>query len=94
MLVHAGTKQELTVKDNAGFTPVQLASDKGHRNIAFLLVRNFVLILLLVPCMFLCLWCVCEKVEYVCISTHLIRWIWSTVIYIGIGFVKSYEMND
>ncbi|EXB51440.1 putative S-acyltransferase [Morus notabilis] len=37
VLVHAGTKQELTVKDNAGFTPVQLASDKGHRNIAFLL---------------------------------------------------------
>lgn len=69
VLVHAGTKQELTVKDNAGFTPVQLASDKGHRNIAFLLVRNFVLILLPVPCMLLCLWCVCEKVEYVCISS-------------------------
>lgn len=43
VLVHAGTKQELVVKDNAGFTPVQLASDKGHRNIALLLVRNFVL---------------------------------------------------
>lgn len=39
VLVHAGTKQELTVKDNAGFTPVQLASDKGHRNIAFLLSK-------------------------------------------------------
>ncbi|PON39771.1 Transmembrane protein [Parasponia andersonii] len=37
VLVHTGTKQELTVKDNAGFTPVQLASDKGHRNIALLL---------------------------------------------------------
>ncbi|KAF5448373.1 hypothetical protein F2P56_028915 [Juglans regia] len=28
VLVHAGTKQELMVKDNAGFTPFQLASDK------------------------------------------------------------------
>ena len=45
VLVHAGTKQELTLKDNAGFTPVELASDKGHRNIAFLLVRNCVLML-------------------------------------------------
>ncbi|KAF5444255.1 hypothetical protein F2P56_036743 [Juglans regia] len=34
VLVHAGTKQELMVKDNAGFTPVQLASDKGHRHVA------------------------------------------------------------
>ncbi|XP_010268638.1 PREDICTED: probable protein S-acyltransferase 23 isoform X2 [Nelumbo nucifera] len=37
VLVHAGTKQELTVKDNAGFTPSQLASDKGHRHVAFFL---------------------------------------------------------
>uniref|UniRef100_A0A5B7C7M9 S-acyltransferase n=1 Tax=Davidia involucrata TaxID=16924 RepID=A0A5B7C7M9_DAVIN len=37
VLVHAGTKQELMVKDNAGFTPVQLASDKGHRHVAFFL---------------------------------------------------------
>ncbi|KAF8404780.1 hypothetical protein HHK36_009669 [Tetracentron sinense] len=37
VLVHAGTKQELTVKDNAGFTPAQLASDKGHRHVAFYL---------------------------------------------------------
>ncbi|KAF5206561.1 S-acyltransferase [Thalictrum thalictroides] len=37
VLVHAGTKQELLMKDNAGFTPVQLASDKGHRHVAFLL---------------------------------------------------------
>ncbi|XP_057976835.1 probable protein S-acyltransferase 23 [Malania oleifera] len=37
VLVHAGTKEELTVKDNAGFTPVQLASDKGHRHVAFFL---------------------------------------------------------
>ncbi|KAF6142119.1 hypothetical protein GIB67_037037 [Kingdonia uniflora] len=37
VLVHAGTKQELTVKDKLGFTPAQLASDKGHRHAAFLL---------------------------------------------------------
>lgn len=43
VLVHAGTKQELTVKDNAGFTPFQHASDKGHRHVAHFLVRNFVL---------------------------------------------------
>lgn len=40
VLVHAGTKQELLVKDNAGFTPVQLASDKGHRHVALFLVRT------------------------------------------------------
>ncbi|KAK7319534.1 hypothetical protein RJT34_04256 [Clitoria ternatea] len=34
VLVHAGKKEELMVKDNAGFTPVQLAYDKGHRHIA------------------------------------------------------------
>ncbi|KAL2537136.1 putative protein S-acyltransferase 23 [Forsythia ovata] len=34
VLVHAGTKQELMVKDKAGFTPVELASDKGHRHVA------------------------------------------------------------
>ncbi|KAK7252246.1 hypothetical protein RIF29_36062 [Crotalaria pallida] len=37
VLVHAGTKKELTVKDNAGFTPVQLAYDKGHRHVALFL---------------------------------------------------------
>uniref|UniRef100_A0A7C8ZUA7 S-acyltransferase n=1 Tax=Opuntia streptacantha TaxID=393608 RepID=A0A7C8ZUA7_OPUST len=37
VLVHSGTKEELTVKDRAGFTPVQLASDKGHRQVALLL---------------------------------------------------------
>ncbi|EEF44063.1 Palmitoyltransferase TIP1, putative [Ricinus communis] len=37
VLVHAGTKQELTVKDKAGFNPFQLASDKGHRQVAFFL---------------------------------------------------------
>ncbi|GFS34497.1 ankyrin repeat family protein with DHHC zinc finger domain-containing protein [Actinidia rufa] len=40
VLVHAGTKQELLVKDNAGFSPVQLASDKGHRHIALILVPH------------------------------------------------------
>lgn len=48
VLVHAGTKQELMVKDNAGFTPVQIASDKGHQRVALFLVRNSVLILPLV----------------------------------------------
>ena len=45
VLVHAGTKQELMVKDNAGFTPVQIASDKGHQRVALFLVRNSGLIL-------------------------------------------------
>lgn len=44
VLVHAGTKEELTVKDNTGFTPVQLAYDKGHQNVAPFLVRTIVLI--------------------------------------------------
>lgn len=48
MLVYAGTKQELTVKDNAGFTPVQIASDKGHQRVALFLVRNFIFVALLV----------------------------------------------
>uniref|UniRef100_A0A6M2EZ84 S-acyltransferase n=1 Tax=Populus davidiana TaxID=266767 RepID=A0A6M2EZ84_9ROSI len=37
ILVHAGTKQELAVKDKAGFIPAQIASDKGHRHIALFL---------------------------------------------------------
>ncbi|KAK1567585.1 hypothetical protein Q3G72_013894 [Acer saccharum] len=37
VLVHAGSKQELMVKDKAGFTPSQLASDKGHRQVALFL---------------------------------------------------------
>ncbi|KAJ0959857.1 hypothetical protein J5N97_000405 [Dioscorea zingiberensis] len=46
VLVHAGTKQELMVKDNAGFTPVQIASDKGHQRVASFPRRvNSVLIL-------------------------------------------------
>ncbi|KAJ6299188.1 hypothetical protein OIU76_020206 [Salix suchowensis] len=39
ILVHAGTKQELAVKDKAGFTPAQIASDKGHRHIALFLSK-------------------------------------------------------
>ena len=50
VLVHAGTKEELCVKDKAGFTPVQLASDKGHRHIALFLVRNFFVDLTLAVC--------------------------------------------
>ncbi|KAK2987430.1 hypothetical protein RJ640_018567 [Escallonia rubra] len=37
VLVHAGTKQEIMVKNSAGHTPVQIASDKGHQDIAFFL---------------------------------------------------------
>lgn len=43
VLVHAGTKQELTAKDKAGLTPTQLAYDKGHRQVALYLVRDSVL---------------------------------------------------
>ncbi|KAF3435835.1 hypothetical protein FNV43_RR22927 [Rhamnella rubrinervis] len=39
VLVHAGTKQELTMKDRAGFTPIQLAFDKGHRHVALSLSK-------------------------------------------------------
>lgn len=44
ILLHAGSKEELLVKDKAGFTPVQLAFDKGHRHIGLSLVGNFVLV--------------------------------------------------
>ncbi|XP_072973696.1 probable protein S-acyltransferase 23 [Typha angustifolia] len=37
VLVHAGTKAELMVKDNNGLTPAQLASDKGHRHVSYIL---------------------------------------------------------
>ncbi|KAK4438041.1 putative protein S-acyltransferase 23 [Sesamum alatum] len=37
VLAHAGSKEELMVKDKAGKTPVELASDKGHRHIALFL---------------------------------------------------------
>lgn len=37
VLVQAGTKEDLMVTDNTGCTPAQLASDKGHRHVAFFL---------------------------------------------------------
>ncbi|KAK8962953.1 putative S-acyltransferase [Platanthera guangdongensis] len=37
LLVQAGNKQELTVKDNSGYTPVQLALDRGQRHAASIL---------------------------------------------------------
>lgn len=37
ILVHAGTKQEIMVKDRSGNTTIQLASDKGHRQVALFL---------------------------------------------------------
>ncbi|KZV17783.1 putative protein S-acyltransferase 23-like [Dorcoceras hygrometricum] len=39
VLVHAGTKEELMVKDKAGNTPLDLASDKGHRQITIFLIN-------------------------------------------------------
>ncbi|KAK9110814.1 hypothetical protein Sjap_018874 [Stephania japonica] len=42
ILVHTGTKDELEMKDRAGFTPAQIASDKGHRHVALLLVRAYI----------------------------------------------------
>ncbi|XP_065871386.1 probable protein S-acyltransferase 23 isoform X2 [Euphorbia lathyris] len=37
VLVHAGTKRELAVKDKTGLTPAQLAKDKGYQNVAMFL---------------------------------------------------------
>jgi hypothetical protein len=37
--VHAGTKEELSLKDSGGFTPLQLAVDKGQRHLSNILVR-------------------------------------------------------
>ncbi|XP_039823477.1 probable protein S-acyltransferase 23 isoform X2 [Panicum virgatum] len=37
VLVHAGTKEELTLKDIGGLTPVQLAAEKGHRHLSNIL---------------------------------------------------------
>ncbi|KAL3614409.1 hypothetical protein CASFOL_042483 [Castilleja foliolosa] len=37
VLAHAGSKEELKLKDKAGKTPIELASDKGHRHIALFL---------------------------------------------------------
>ena len=38
VLIQAGKKEDLTVQDNTGLTPVQLAADKNHRQVAFFLV--------------------------------------------------------
>jgi palmitoyltransferase ZDHHC13/17 len=38
VLVHAGSKKELLVKDTSGLTPAQLAADKGHHHLANVLV--------------------------------------------------------
>ncbi|THU73878.1 hypothetical protein C4D60_Mb04t27480 [Musa balbisiana] len=37
VLVQAGKKEDLMITDNTGLTPAQLASDKGHRQVAFFL---------------------------------------------------------
>ncbi|ESQ51112.1 hypothetical protein EUTSA_v10022988mg [Eutrema salsugineum] len=39
LLVHAGTKEELMLEDNTGSTPLKLASDKGHRQLALFLSK-------------------------------------------------------
>ncbi|CAM8981257.1 unnamed protein product [Rhodiola kirilowii] len=39
ILLHASKKEELTVKDKAGFTPAQLASDRGYQHIALSLSK-------------------------------------------------------
>lgn len=39
MLVQAGDLEDLLAKESTGCTPFQLASDKGHRHVAFFLVR-------------------------------------------------------
>ncbi|XP_071697138.1 probable protein S-acyltransferase 23 isoform X1 [Rutidosis leptorrhynchoides] len=41
VLVHAGTKQELTVKDSAGFTPSQIAADRGHHHVSLILSNAY-----------------------------------------------------
>lgn len=40
VLVQAGKKDDLMVKDKTGLTPAQLAADKNHRQVAFFLVSN------------------------------------------------------
>uniref|UniRef100_K3YQT1 S-acyltransferase n=1 Tax=Setaria italica TaxID=4555 RepID=K3YQT1_SETIT len=37
VLVQAGKKEDLTVQDNTGLTPAQVAADKNHRQVAFFL---------------------------------------------------------
>jgi hypothetical protein len=40
VLVQAGKKEDLMVKDKTGLTPGQLAADKSHRQVAFFLVSD------------------------------------------------------
>ncbi len=42
MLVQAGGLADLLATDSTGCTAVQLASDKGHRHVAFFLVIMFI----------------------------------------------------
>nr|GEW89215.1 probable protein S-acyltransferase 23 [Tanacetum cinerariifolium] len=37
VLLHTGTKDELMVKDTAGFTPAQIVADRGHHHISLIL---------------------------------------------------------
>ncbi|KAJ1278231.1 hypothetical protein BS78_04G063400 [Paspalum vaginatum] len=37
VLIQAGKKEDLTVQDNTGLSPAQLAADKNHRQVAFFL---------------------------------------------------------
>jgi palmitoyltransferase ZDHHC13/17 len=40
VLVQAGKKDDLMIKDKTGLTSAQLAADKKHRQVAFFLVSN------------------------------------------------------
>jgi len=42
VLVQAGSLADLLATDSTGCTAVQLASDKGHRHVAFFLVIMFI----------------------------------------------------
>jgi palmitoyltransferase len=46
VLVQAGKKEDLMVKDKTGLTPGQLAADKSHRQVAFFLVSDMAYALL------------------------------------------------
>ncbi|XP_042413161.1 probable protein S-acyltransferase 23 isoform X1 [Zingiber officinale] len=37
VLVHTGNKRELVIKDKNGFTPANLATNRGHRHVAYIL---------------------------------------------------------
>ncbi|WVZ77593.1 hypothetical protein U9M48_025446 [Paspalum notatum var. saurae] len=39
VLIQAGKREDLTVQDNTGLTPAQLAADKNHRQVAFFLAN-------------------------------------------------------